>query len=205
MANPKKQWFDVKDSLTKGERGKEYYNVQARFSDHPVINVEKSKIARRNIYDYSIVLHTQVKRNAFDAPAQPNTSSQTLRFDKGSSMGGAEFEAAKAAIMRCWDAWEHYQTYRQAPVTVAEKMAMEQIERMPLSALGTVKVDIGGGRLVDARRAGDDDDGDDEDDGPSIEELNKEAAIATAPGRSARRQAATSKPAAPRKGKSAAA
>lgn len=176
MTNPKKQWFPVKDSLTKGERGKSYFNVEARFSDHPVINVEKSKIARHNVYDFSIVLHTRVKRNAFDGPAQPNVSAQALRFDKGAKMGGPDFDAAKNAIVRCWDAWEHYQTWREAPVTTAEKMALEQIEAMPLAALGTVKVDVGG-KLVDARRAGDESDDDDDDDDLAVASFKAAAPV----------------------------
>lgn len=196
MTNPKKQWFDVLDSKTKKEGGNGFfYNVEARFSDHPVINIEKSKVARHAVYEWSIVLHTRVKRIADGAMAQKNMSAQTLRFDKGEAMGELDFEAAKKAIMRCWDAWEHYCTWREAPVTTAEIMALEQIEHAPLSALGTVKVLGRDGKLVDARRAGDDEDEDEDDD--------EIAQLVTAP-RKAANKAARERPASPvagRKGK----
>jgi len=187
MTNVKKQWFDVLDSKTEKENGNGfYYNVEARFSDHPVINVEKSRVARHSVYDYSIVLHTRVKRVAGDAKAQPNMSAQPLRFDKGAAMGGDDFDKAKLAIMRCWDAWQHYCKWREAPVTVAEKMAMEQISRAPLSAIGTVRVDKGG-VLVDARRAGDETDDDADDEGDDAGHLMAAAEKAVAPARQAAR------------------
>ena len=61
MQIEKRKWFDVPDSRVKRENGKgSFCNVEARFSDHAVINIPKSKEARRNVYDFSIVLHTRV-------------------------------------------------------------------------------------------------------------------------------------------------
>ena len=176
MRIDKKKWFDVPDSETEDERKKLFFNVEARFSDHPVIDMELSRTARRNIYKFSIVLHTRVKRAAIGGKAQPNMSTQSLRFDKGAAMGAADFEASKAAIMRCWEAWEHYCRFREAPVTVAEKMALEQIQRAPLSKLGVVHVQVGD-RLVAARMAGDDSEDEDleDEDDPRLSEVVREA------------------------------
>ena len=41
-----KKWFDVPDSIFEDDDGNEYYNVQAKFADHHILNVEKSKAAR---------------------------------------------------------------------------------------------------------------------------------------------------------------
>ena len=163
MTNLKKQWFDVPDSLMRKPSGNGFvHNIEARFSDHPAINVEKSKVARRAVYEWTIVLHTRVKYGPY-GKAVDNTSSHVMRFDKGAAMGEMDFNKAKAAIMRCWDAWQHYQTWREAPVTVAEQMALEQIEQAPLSSIGTVKVSVGD-KLVDARLSGDDGEAEDSDD-----------------------------------------
>ena len=102
MQIEKRKWFDVPDSRVKRENGKgSFYNVEARFSDHPVINVAKSKEARRNVYDFSIVLHTRVKRAMGDLPAVKNMSAHALRFDKGKALDKLEFERCKASIVRC--------------------------------------------------------------------------------------------------------
>lgn len=143
----KKKFHDVEDSWVDREDGKGgYYNVQARFSDHPVINPGKSQIARHNVYDFAIVLHTRVKRTMGDAKAQENLTAQTIRFDKGKRLGSDDFEKAKALIVRCWDAWEYYQQYREAPVTESEQTALHQIELQRAHSLapGKVLVDVGG-------------------------------------------------------------
>jgi hypothetical protein len=160
----KRKWFDVPDSLVKRENGEgTYHNVEAGFSDHPVLNVEKSKLARRNVYDLSIVLHTRVKRAMGDLPAVKNSSAQTIRFDKGTALGKLDFETAKAAIVRCWAAWEDYHFHRKALVTETEKWALRQINEMPLP--GKVLVDVGGKLVeydtVDPEEAEADDDDDD--------------------------------------------
>ena len=142
--NPKKKWFPVPDSLTKRDDGRgKFYNIEARFEDHPVINVTKSQEARTQIYDTSIVLHTRIVRGAF-GPAIKNMSSQPIRFDKG--RGGTtldqygkptvglrqeDFNAAKALIQRCWEAWEYYQSFRTAPVSDLEEEALRHLARMP--------------------------------------------------------------------------
>jgi hypothetical protein len=151
MAINKKQWFDVPNSMTKREDGKgSYYNVDARFSDHPVINIEQSRIARHNVYEFSIVLHTRVKRAMSDARAQPNMSAQAIRFDKGATLGGDAFEAAKLLLVRCWDAWEHYQKFREAPVSASEELALHQIEVQRNRDLAPSKLTVSvGGQLVE--------------------------------------------------------
>lgn len=168
MAINKKQWFDVPDSRVKREDGRGlYYNVEARFSDHPVINVEKSKIARHNVYDFSIVCHTRVKRAAGDAPAIKNMTSQALRFDKGKALSKEGFEQAKSLIVRCLDAWEHYQLFREAPITEGERMALRQIGEMPLSSMGRVLVDDGG-KLVSHQIDDGEEPDEDDDEGEQI-------------------------------------
>ncbi len=163
----KRQWFDLPDSLVEREDGKgSYYNVEARFSDHPVYNAQKSNIARHNVYDIGIVLHTRVKRAGGDAPAQKNMSALVIRFDKGEDktvttavpsasgvpvlhregtpgMSKDDYNTAMKAIARCWDAWEHYQKFRQSPVTDLEKTAIKQILASPDRPKG-VLVDIDG-------------------------------------------------------------
>jgi hypothetical protein len=196
MANIKKQWFPVYDSGVPERNDKNQptgkflapFNVEARFSDHPVLNPEASKIARHAVYDWSIVLHTRVKHTADGTKALENVTSHTLRFDKGEKMGEQDFNKAKAAIMRCWDAWEHYQKFREAVVTTAEKMALDQINRSPLTAIGTVKV-LKGGQLVDARRAGDDADEDNDDEEDMIPAVTVRSAKKPAAARKAKKTA----------------
>lgn len=188
----KKQWFPVRDSLTNDEEGNEFYNVEAKFSDHPILNVEKSRIARHNVYDLGIVLHTRVLRTAAGERAIKNSSSHVMRFDKGEDtrvrsmqpgpegnpvlhydgspgMGQEAFQAAVSDIMRCWEAWEHYQLFRKSPVHPMEEKALEVISQKP--KLKTVKmVDIGG-TLVPLRPGEDDED---EDSDPSEPEQIKQ-------------------------------
>jgi hypothetical protein len=184
----KKQWFDVADSLINDGEHEPYHNVQAKFSDIPILNVEKSKAARHNVFDIGIALHTKVLRLADGTPAFKNSTTHVLRFDKGqdtrvasyrpgpdgkevihydgqTGMGKEAFDAAVRDIMRCWDAWEHYQKFRLAPVHPLETRAMELIAKKPISALGTVMVDRGDGQLV-AFQPDTDDDADDEDVAP---------------------------------------
>lgn len=145
--NPKFRWFDLPDSKTKREDGKgEYYNVQGRFRDHFVLNIEKSRIARHNVYDLSIRCETRVVKAPGDVPAVPNETHIPIRFDKGAALRGPDFDLCLKLLTRCWDAWEHYQTFREAPVTDEERKALELIARRPAPA--TVLVDKGDGKLT---------------------------------------------------------
>jgi hypothetical protein len=167
----KKKWFDVPDSLIDDGESEPYYNVQAKFADIPILNVEKSRIARHNVYDLGIVLHTKVLRGEDGAPATKNATSHVMRFDKGedtrvasfrqgpdgkevvhydgcAGIGKEAFEAAMRDILRCWDAWQHYQKFREAPVHPMERKAMEIIGKRPSASVGTVMVDRGDGALV---------------------------------------------------------
>jgi hypothetical protein len=161
--NPKKRWFDVPDSLTKSEDGKrEYFNVEARFHDHPVINVAKSTLARHNVHDFSIRLEMRVKYASGDVPAVRNATHHAIRFDKGSGLRSEDFKATMLLIQRCWDAWQHYQTFREAPISEAERVAIRLIEQRPEPS--TLMVDTGNGlravRLDEPEEGDDDDEGD---------------------------------------------
>ena len=171
MPIEKRKWFDVRDSLVKRENGEgTFCNVEARFSDHPVLNLAKSKEVRRNVYDLSIVLHTRVKRAMGDLPAVKNMSAHVLRFDKGkAAIDKTDFETYKASIVRCWDAWKDYQLHRQAAVTDMETWALKQINEMPLP--GKVLVNVGG-QLVEYDTVDPDEAEEDDDD---------EQAVVTAP------------------------
>jgi hypothetical protein len=154
MKMDKGRWFNAPDSLTESEDGKsEYYNVEGRFADHPVLNPEKSRIARHNVYDIGIILHTRVKKAAGDVAAQRNMSPVPIRFDKGDKLGMEDFERAKRAISRFREAWDHYQSFRRSPVTAPEQLALRQISEVPSSATGKVMVDMGG-KLVPYRLDG---------------------------------------------------
>ncbi len=175
MTIDKKQWFDVQDSKCKGEDEKEYFNVEARFADHPILDVEASRLARSNVYKRGIVLHTRIKRNWLDKAAITNATSFVLRFDKGPDetvttmvpgpvpgtmvqhregklgMTKEDFDRAVSLIVRCWNAWEHYQQFREAPVTDMEARAVGIINSMPLSAFGRLVSDKAGNIIeVDA-------------------------------------------------------
>ena len=185
VTDPKKQWFDVPDSKCKAENGDEYLNVEARFADHPILDVAASKIARHSVYKYGIVLHTRVKRNTFDKPAIANASSFVLRFDKGPDntrtvmvpgalpgsmvphregepgMSKEDFDRAISLIMRCWEAWEHYQSFRKSPVTPLESEALKIIAAKPTSAFGRLVADKYGNAIeIDPIEAEVDDDPD---------------------------------------------
>jgi hypothetical protein len=197
--NPKKRWFDVPDSLTKEDLGngkfREYYNVEARFADHPVLDMPASVKARHNVYRFSIVCEQRIKRAAIGAPAVKNMTPYVLRFDKGSGLPRQDFDAAKAVIQRCWEAWLHYQTYREAPITPDEARAVELINRGP--APDTVMVMTSAGLLpfkVDDGEVREDEDEDDEDagdgagdgDGSSGEQASAPSPIAPKPAKKAK-------------------
>jgi hypothetical protein len=180
-----KKWFDVPDSKCKAENGDEYFNVEARFADHPILDVAASKIARRSVYARGIVLHTRVKKNTFDKPAIVNASSFVLRFDKGPDltrevmvpgpaqgsmvphrdgepgMSKEDFDRAISLMMRCWEAWEYYQHFRESPVTALESEALKIIAAKPTSAFGRLVADKYGNAIeIDPIEAEVDDDPD---------------------------------------------
>jgi hypothetical protein len=190
IVDPKK-WFDVADSMFMDDDGNEYYNVQAKFTDHYILNIEKSQEARHNVFDVGIVLHTKVLRVTDASPAIKNSSSHVMRFDKGEDrrvasyrpgpdgkevihyegsegMGQQAFDAAVRDIMRCWDAWVHYQLYRTAPVHPLETKALDIIAKKPLHELGTVIVDRGDGKFETVRLETEDEDDDDPADAPKL-------------------------------------
>jgi hypothetical protein len=194
----KTKWFDILDSMFVDEDGDECFNVQAKFADHPILNVEKSKAARHNVYDLGIVLHTKVLRSNDASPALKNGTSHVMRFDKGEDtrkasyrqgpdgkevvhydgcpgMGKDAFDAAVKDIMRCWDAWQHYQLFRKAPVHPLEARALEIINSKPLSSLGTLMVDRGDGTLV-AHQVENDEDGDEDAAPPPVRKSRKKVA-----------------------------
>src|SRR5882672_11132282 len=81
-----KKWFDVPDSIFEDDDGNEFYNVQAKFADHHILNVKKSQAARHNVYDMGIVLHTKVLRVTDSSPAIKNGTSHVMRFDMGEDL-----------------------------------------------------------------------------------------------------------------------
>ncbi len=187
----KKRWFDVPDSLFEDDDGNKHYNVKAKFSDHFILNVAKSKVARHNVYDIGICLHTKVVLQSDASPAKDNGTSHVMRFDKGDDerissyrpgpdgkevihydgkpgMGKEAFDAAVRDIMRCWDAWEHYQKFRQAPVHPLEIEALALINEKPLDEIGTLLVDRGNGVLERVKVDEDDHDDDDEEISPPV-------------------------------------
>ena len=176
-----KKWFDVPDSIFIDDNGNEYYNVQAKFADHFILNVQKSQAARHNVWDVGIVLHTKVLRITDATPAIRNGTSHVMRFDKGEDlrvksyrpgpdgkevehydgpegMGAQGFDAAVRDIIRCWDAWQHYQLFRTSPVHPLETKALDIISKKPLHVLGTVIVDRGDGNFETVRLEPDEED-----------------------------------------------
>jgi hypothetical protein len=132
--NPKNKWFLVPDSLTDHESGKpedRFYNVEARFRDHPILDVRASEIERHNVYKHGISCEQRVIKAAIGTPAIKNMTPKVLRFDKGAKLPRVDFEACVATIRRCWDAWQHYQAFRLAPVMPEEARAIALIERGP--------------------------------------------------------------------------
>lgn len=134
--NPKKKWFPAPDSLCQRTDGSKqrYYNIEGRFEDHKVINIPKSEEAREQVYDTSIVLHTRIILTGFGTRAVDNMTSQAIRFDKGVLLRQPDFQQAKAGLYRFWEAWQHYQTFRTAPVTDLETEALLQISKMKTPA-----------------------------------------------------------------------
>lgn len=165
MTIDSKKWFDVPDSKSKDtdEEG-EYCNVEARFADHPILDVAACKAARHNVYFYGPVLHMRVKRTSLGSKAIKNAHSVVMRFDKGfedirieqgigpqgnsvpvrvgnPGMGKEDFDRACKLIVRCWEAWEHYQGFRKAAVTELEQHALEIIAQSPGRVKGRIMVD----------------------------------------------------------------
>lgn len=176
--NPKRRWFALPDSLTKREDGKgEYYNVEGRFQDHFVLNIEKSKVARHNVYDVATRCETRVVKAPGDVPAVPNETHIPIRFDKGSALRGPDFDLCVKLITRCWEAWEHYQTFREAPVYDEERKALDLINSRPAPA--TVMVDTGNG-LKAVKLVDDDDEDDDEESAADSGASGKAAPLAPA-------------------------
>jgi hypothetical protein len=171
--DPKKQWFDVRDSKCRGEDGQIYYNVEARFADHPVIDAVESRKAGHAVYKLVPQVHMHVKKTIFGTRSIKNSTSVVFRFDKGrdetqitgSVVGPAgtmvphregktglskpDFDRAIALIMRCWEAWEQYQSFRLAPVWPLEEEAMKIIAGKPKSARGVHLVVGRDGSLVE--------------------------------------------------------
>lgn len=185
-----KKWFVVMDSELKDLNGEGtgVFNIEARFADHPILNVAKSKIARHNVYDLGPCLHMRILYNSDGGRAVKNGTSHVMRFDKGEDMrvpsqqlgpggnmvlhydgpegmGKEGFEAAMRDIMRCFDAWQHYQLFREAPVTPLEQKAMQIIETLPSRRSTTIMVDKGG--RLEPREIEQSDEDEDEDELPS--------------------------------------
>ncbi len=166
MTVDSKKWFDVPDSRSRDldDKPDAYCNVEARFSDHPILDVRASKAARHNVYFYGPVLHMRVKRTSLGAKAIKNASSFVMRFDKGfedirieqgigpqgntvpvrvgkTGMGKEDFDRACKLIVRCWEAWEYYQQFRKSRVTELEEHAIEVISQSPGRVKGRIMVD----------------------------------------------------------------
>lgn len=202
MAIDKKKWFDVPDSKSKDDNDEIFYNVEARFGDHPILDVNASKAARHNVYFYGPVLHMRVKRTSLNVRAINNCHSVVMRFDKGHEdirmeqaiapngnnvsirvgkpgMGKEDFSRACKLIVRCFDAWEHYQKFRKSAVTPLEREALRIISQSPKKMKGRIMVDRDG-RPVEVDDI-DDKDEDDPDFTPeSGSEIIKRPASATA-------------------------
>lgn len=141
MAKKKQVWFDVPDSLTEEEQGNKiikYYNVEAHFSDHKVLDIRASQEARYNVYTLVPAMFLRIKRAAMGQPAVKNVTPIVLRFDKGRALPRPDFEECITAISRCWQAWEHYQADRKAEVLPEEKTALMLISRGPKPEIARV-------------------------------------------------------------------
>lgn len=163
-----KKWFDVDDSRLRDEKGKiipdSEANIDCRFADHPILDVVASRAKRHNVYFYGPVLHMRVKQTGLGVKAIRNSTSFVMRFDKGPEdiqteqgigpqgnsvqvrlgspgMGKEDFDRACKLIVRCWDAWEHYQTFRKSAVTELEEEAMEIINQSPNRVKSRIMVD----------------------------------------------------------------
>ncbi|HKJ61465.1 MAG TPA: hypothetical protein VKA94_05660, partial [Hyphomicrobiales bacterium] len=198
----KKKWFDVPDSGSKDEQGNIFYNVEARFGDHPILDVRASQTARHSVYFYGPVLHMRVKRTSLNVKAIINCHSVVMRFDKGKEdirieqgiapngnnvsirvgqpgMSKEDFNRACKLIVRCWDAWEHYQKFRKAAVTPLEEEALKIISKSPNKMKGRIMVDREG-RPVEVDDVLHDHDEDDPDFTPEVgAEIIQQSASAT--------------------------
>lgn len=167
MTIDKKKWFPLEDSKTRDEKGRiipdSEANVEARFADHPILDVKASKAARRNVYFYGPVLHLRVIKTSLGVRAVKNSHSYVLRFDKGPEdiriesgigplgnsipvrignpgMAKEDFDRACKLIVRCWEAWEYYQKFRQSAVTELELHCLEIISQTPNKLKGRLLV-----------------------------------------------------------------
>jgi hypothetical protein len=150
-----KKWFHVEDSKVRDpDSGSFFYNVEARFADHPILDVDASRRARRNVYFYGVVMHTRVLKANDGAKAIANCTSHVMRLDKGrdetrhipatgpegnttttrvgkSGLPREEVDRCIATIKRCPEAWNYYQQFRKAPVTELETEILKIISQMP--------------------------------------------------------------------------
>ncbi len=161
----KKKWFDIPDSKTKGDDGNVFYNVEARFADHPVVNIPASKkIGLGSVYDLVPQLHMHVKKNIFGNRAIVNSTSVVFQFQKGRDetaattqvigptgamvpnrvgkvgLSKADIDRLASLIMRCREAWEHYQKFRQAPIWPLEEDVVKIIAQKPKAAKGVLVI-----------------------------------------------------------------
>ncbi len=152
QGDPRKRWFDVPDSKSKdGEDAEAYYNVEARFADHKVIDPASSHRAGHAVYQLVPQLHMHVKRNAFGKPAIRNSTSVVFQFWKGrdetavtgqvvgptgqmvpnregkNGLPKVDIDRLVALIQRCREAWDHYQTFRQSPVWPLEEEVLRNL------------------------------------------------------------------------------
>lgn len=178
-----KKWFDVYDSKQRDDKGQiipdSKANIDCRFADHPILDVVASRARRHNVYFYGPVLHMRVKETALGVKAVKNSTSFVLRFDKGpedikieqgigpqgnsipvrvgtTGMGKEAFDRACKLIVRCWDAWLHYQKFRKSEVTELEKEALEIIDQSPGRVKGRLMVDRKGD-IIEVDHVHDDD------------------------------------------------
>jgi hypothetical protein len=133
--------------------------------DHPVINIPKSKEARHNVYDLSIVLQTRVKRAMGDMPAVKNMVGQAIRFDKGKALCKEDFDVAKVLIVRAGRPGRITSSTARRRSLKMEKWALKQINEMPLP--GRALVDVGG-QLVEHDTVDPEESEEDDDERPAL-------------------------------------
>lgn len=154
FTDPRKKWFDVPDSKSKdGDEDSAYYNVEARFADHRVLDAPASHQAGHSVYQLVPQVHMHVKKNIFGNRSIKNSTSVVFRFDKGRDMtvttgqvmgptgqmvpnregrpGVSKWDVDRYVdlILRCHEAWLHYQTFRLAPVHPLEEEVVAAINR----------------------------------------------------------------------------
>jgi hypothetical protein len=209
----KNKWFDVTDSGSKNDQGEIFFNVEARFGDHPIIDVHASNIARHAVYFYGPVLHMRVKRTSLNVSAIKNCYSVVMRFDKGApdirieqgiapngqsvpsrvgkeGMDKEAFNRACKLIARCWDAWEYYQKFRKAAVTELEQEAVAIISQSPNKVKSRLMVDREG-KIMEVDPVRDDEAEDEPDFTPEAgsEIIEKPSAVAAAKPKTRRKAA----------------